>query len=222
MTLAGDVLAAAAHCTALPVDLLAQAYSDEFPDPDLPLTAIRGSLIVAANWVADELLNDADTLAHGGTIEDTSQLVDLPPQFEPHYTAGFARQFLVAFLDMSARLTAAQWTAPSCVAQELGVRLLLAQATGVADLAGIALPPDWPDTLAELPARGHRPRIPLRPRPRRIRGRPGLRPTRHGFHARPGLVHPLPRPPTPAPLPHLIASPCPMPAALATNRAGPL
>ena len=95
MTLAGDVLAAAAHCTALPVDLLAQAYSDEFPDPDLPLAAIRGSLIVAANWVADELLNDADELAHGGTIEDTSQLIDLPPQFEPHYTPGFARQFLL-------------------------------------------------------------------------------------------------------------------------------
>ena len=150
MTLAGDVLAAAAHCTALPVDLLAQAYSDEFPDPDLPLTAIRGSLIVAANWVADELLNDADELAHGGTIEDTSQLIDLPPQFEPHYTPGFARQFLVAFLDLSARLTAAQWTPPSCVAQELGVRLLLNQATAVADLAGLALPPDWPDTLAEL------------------------------------------------------------------------
>ena len=150
MTLAGDVLAAAAHCTALPVDLLAQAYSDEFPDPDLPLTAIRGSLIVAANWVADELLNDADELAHGGTIEDTSQLIDLPPQFEPHYTPGFARQFLVAFLDLSARLTAAQWTAPSCVAQELGVRLLLNQATAVADLAGLTLPPDWPDTLAEL------------------------------------------------------------------------
>ena len=197
------VLAAAAHCTALPVDLLAQAYSDEFPDPDLPLAAIRGSLIVAANWVADELLDDADALAHGGTIEDTSQLVNLPPQFEPHYTPGFARQFLVAFLDLSARLTADQWTPPSCVAQELGVRLLLDQATGVADLAGITLPPDWPGHPGRTTARGHRPRIPLRPRPRRIRGRPHLRPTRHGLHARPGLVHPLPRPPTPAPLPDL-------------------
>ena len=48
------------------------------------------------------------------------------------------------------RLTAAQWTPPSCVAQELGVRLLLNQATAVADLAGLTLPPDWPDTLAEL------------------------------------------------------------------------
>ena len=57
---------------------------------------------------------------------------------------------MVAFLDLSARLTAAQWTAPSCVAQELGVRLLLNQATAVADLAGLTLPPDWPDTLTEL------------------------------------------------------------------------
>ena len=209
MTLAGDVLAAAAHCTALPVDLLAQAYSDEFPDPDLPLAAIRGSLIVAANWVADELLNDADELAHGGTIEDTSQLIDLPPQFEPHYTPGFARQFLVAFLDLSARLTAAQWTAPSCVAQELGVRLLLNQATGVADLAGLALPPDWPDTLAELLLEDIDHEYLYDPALDGFEDDPHLRPTRHGFHARPGLVHPLPRPPTPAPLPHLIRRPDP-------------
>jgi hypothetical protein len=150
MTLAGEVLAAAPRCTALPVTLLAAAYSDQATSPDLPLAAIRGSLIVAATWVADALLDDAAALAHGATVTDTSQLVNLPPQFEPHYTPGFARQFLVAFLDLTARLTQDHWSAPSCVAQELGVRLLLDQAAVVADLAGLSLPPDWTDTLAEL------------------------------------------------------------------------
>ena len=33
---------------------------------------IRGSLIVAANWVADKYAQRRRRLVHGGTIEDTS------------------------------------------------------------------------------------------------------------------------------------------------------
>jgi hypothetical protein len=160
--LAGDeagmaelVLAAAVHCTALPADLLAQAYDDQLADPDpdgrdLQLAAIRGALIVAAATLVDQLLDDTATLAGGGDVSDTTQLVNLPPQFGPHYTPGFARRFLVAFLDLTARLTAERWTPPSCVAQDLGMRLLLDHVDVIADLARLPLPPDWQDTLAEL------------------------------------------------------------------------
>ena len=57
---------------------------------------------------------------------------------------------MVAFLDLTARLTAERWTPPSCVAQDLGMRLLLDHVDVIADLARLPLPPDWQDTLAEL------------------------------------------------------------------------
>ena len=104
---------------------------------------------MAAASLVDQLLTTPPPWPAVGT-SPTPQLADLPPQFDPHYTPGFARQFLVAFLDLTARLTADQWTPPSCVAQDLGVRLLLDQADLIADLAGLPLPPDWQDTLAEL------------------------------------------------------------------------
>ena len=57
---------------------------------------------------------------------------------------------MVAFLDLTARLTAERWTPPSCVAQDLGIRLLLDHVDVIADLARLPLPPHWQDTLAEL------------------------------------------------------------------------
>lgn len=154
-TLAGQVLAAAAHCTALPADLLADAYTGQLTDPDPDpsdpqLATIRGTLITAATTLVDQLLDDTATLAAGGTLADTTALAGLPPQLAPHYTPAFARQFLVAFLDLTTLLTADQWAPPSCVAQELGVRLLLDQADVIADLTGLPLPPHWQDTLLDL------------------------------------------------------------------------
>ncbi len=151
--LTAQVLAAADHFTAIPMQDLAEAFEDVLdPDEDrgLELQALAGSLILAATWVADQLLTDAAALADGGQVLDAHQLCDLPPQFAPHYTPAFARQFLVAFLDLSARLTSDQWHPPSCVAQDLGVRLLLDQTDLVAELAGMHLPEGWQVTLAEL------------------------------------------------------------------------
>ena len=153
--MADQVLTAAAHCTALPAALLTQAYDGQPPgsDPacwDRQVAAIRGALIVAAATLVDQLLDDTAVLDGGADVADTTQLANLPPQFDHHYTPGFARQFVVAFLDLTARLTAEQWTPPSCVAQDLGVRLLLDQADLVADLAELPLPPQWQDTLLEL------------------------------------------------------------------------
>lgn len=151
--IAAQVLEAAERFTAIPMEDLAEALEDVL-DPGkggmLQLQALTGSLIMAATWVADQLLDDAAALADGGQVADTQLLCDLPRQFAAHYTPAFARQFLVAFLDLSARLTSDQWHLPSCVAQDLGVRLLLNQADLVADLAGLSLPEDWQVTLAEL------------------------------------------------------------------------
>jgi hypothetical protein len=151
--IATQVLDAAEHFTAIPQRDLVEVFEDVL-DPGegrvLQLQALAGSLILAATWVADQLLDDAAALADGGQVTDTHLLCDLPPQFAPHYTPAFARQFLVAFLDLSARLTSDLWHPPSCVAQDLGVRLLLDQADVVADLAGMHLPEDWQVTIAEL------------------------------------------------------------------------
>ena len=152
--LADQVLAAAPHCTALPPHLLTDTQADP-PPPDpaahaRQLAALRGALIVAAATVTDQLLDDTAALAAGQDIATTTQLAALPTRFAHHYTPAFARQFLVAFLDLTTRLTADQWTPPSCVAQELGVRLLLDQAHVIAALTALPLPPHWQDTLLDL------------------------------------------------------------------------
>ncbi len=61
----------------------------------------------------------------------------------------FAQQFLIAFSDLTARLTGS-WRAPSCVAQELELRILLNRVEVIADNADVALPEGWRSRLEDL------------------------------------------------------------------------
>ena len=150
----GPVLGAADRFRAFPLPTLTDGdWAD--PDPGRAATiqhqarALAGCLIVAAEMVTDDLFEDLRAITAGIEVAGTHQLSDLPPLMAAGYTPLFTRRFLVAFVDLSARLTRA-WTPTSCVAQDLGVRLLTNQAEFIAKSAGLDLPGGWRDLLDQL------------------------------------------------------------------------
>jgi hypothetical protein len=148
------VLGAADLFRAFPLPTLTHGHWAD-PDPARAATtqhqarALAGCLIVAAEMVTNELFDDLEAISAGIEAAGTHQLGELPPQWAAGYTPLFTRGFLVAFVDLSARLTRV-WTPTSCVAQDLGVRLLSNQAEFVAESAGLDLPDGWRDLLYQL------------------------------------------------------------------------
>lgn len=117
-------------------------------------SALAGCLIQASVMVVDQLIDDVAALRKragtaGEGIDETWVFSDLPPRFAARYTALFAQEFLVAFVDMTSRLTRG-WEPLACVAQELGLRVLLDHVDVVAETADVALPGDWRGHLEDL------------------------------------------------------------------------
>jgi hypothetical protein len=105
--------------------------SDE-PDDDTAKLA-AGALIFASSLVIDELFQDIKTLAESsGSVADSDDvfmvLDDLPERFAQHYTGRFARQFLVATVMITARLTADEWTPPASIAEALALHIVVENA----------------------------------------------------------------------------------------------
>ncbi|MFE6686055.1 hypothetical protein ACFVFQ_06200 [Streptomyces sp. NPDC057743] len=101
-----------------------------------------GALVYAIDILVDQLFDDAETLAeeHDNVAEcdDPLWLLDqLPAQFAVHYTANFARRLLVQAVDLTARLTRPDFEHLSCVAEELILKLLLAEAEVTLDTYGL-------------------------------------------------------------------------------------
>lgn len=117
-------------------------------------SALAGCLIQASVMVVDQLIEDVTELRkHEGTPDErigkTWVLSDLPARFAANYTALFAQEFLVAFVDVTSRLTRG-WEPLACVAQELGLRVLLDHVDIVAEAADVTLPDDWRGHLEEI------------------------------------------------------------------------
>jgi hypothetical protein len=117
-------------------------------------TALAGCLIHASVTVIDQLFDDIENLratprGESHDIESTWALSALPPRFADRYTALFAQEFLVAFVDLTTRLSS-EWSPLACVAQELGLRLLLDQVEVVAESADVELEAGWREHLEEL------------------------------------------------------------------------
>ena len=116
--------------------------------------ALAGCLIHASVTVIDQLFDDIEDLRTGPRgeshdIENTWVLSALPPRFADQYTPVFAQRFLVAFVDLTTRLSS-KWSPLACVAQELGLRLLLDQVEVVAESADVELESGWREHLEEL------------------------------------------------------------------------
>lgn len=107
-------------------------------------SALAGCLIYAADIVIDELIDDIVNLrdeesdTSTSAIEDTWVLCQLPARFAVDYSPLFAQKLLVAVVDVTGRLTKG-WEPLACVAQELGLRVLLNQVEVVAESADVTL-----------------------------------------------------------------------------------
>jgi hypothetical protein len=144
--------------TALPADLLVVEVLADLPEREQEAarrraTALAGCLVQAAGLVTDQLFEDVEALAgveepDHDDIADTWILSSLPPRLAGRYGSDFARRFLVATVDVTARLTAG-WTPLACVAQELALRVLLDQTELVAELADVELSEGWRKHLEE-------------------------------------------------------------------------
>jgi hypothetical protein len=154
-----SLVSAADSFRALPMEHLIQVDLDDLGPDDkgaelMKATYLAGCLMHAAEIGTDELFSDVADLARAQErdeavdIDSLFILGDLPPRFADRYGQLFAQKLLVAFADMTRRLTAG-WEPLVNVAQELSVRLLLNRVEMVADLAGVDLPDDWRATLEE-------------------------------------------------------------------------
>jgi hypothetical protein len=117
-------------------------------------SALAGCLIHAAVIVTDQLIDDVcalrakeNTWASG--IGDTWILSQLPDRFAARYTPLFAQEFLVAVVDITGRLTNS-WEPLACIAQELGLRILLNEVEVVAEAADVALDDSWRSWVEDL------------------------------------------------------------------------
>jgi hypothetical protein len=92
-----------------------------------------GALIFASTVVIDELFQDIETLAkdHGSVADSDGVffvLDDLPERFAHHYNGRFARQFLVATVTITGRLSQDEWVPPASVGEALALHVVVERA----------------------------------------------------------------------------------------------
>ncbi|MFB7893066.1 hypothetical protein ACFC1I_12765 [Microbacterium sp. NPDC056044] len=114
---------------------------------------IRGLLWHASVTVVDRLFEDLRELARpdagAGAWHDTWVLSQLPPMFGHRYGVLFAQKFLVAAVEVTARL-AGGWSTLPTVAHELALRIILNEAESVQEEIAFSLRSDWRAQLEEV------------------------------------------------------------------------
>ncbi|MFD1210904.1 hypothetical protein ACFQ36_02460 [Arthrobacter sp. GCM10027362] len=149
------LLEASDRVAGVPLELL--GYSGDAEEGERGLSRHRARVLAGLLWHAaaamtDELFNDIALLRSRGAtaadIDETFVIDNLPPQFAHHYDSRFAARFLTVCVDLSRNLVSG-WKEPTCVAQELAVRCLLADAEFLVEQLelGPELPPDWMSML---------------------------------------------------------------------------
>ncbi|EMY35837.1 hypothetical protein D477_002096 [Arthrobacter crystallopoietes BAB-32] len=152
------LLAASERAGGIELELL--GYDPAAPEAERELSRHRARVLAGLLWHAgasmiDELFNDLDLLRDreptAADIDETYVLDNLPPQYAHHYDARFAARFLTVCTDLTTNI-AAGWKEPSCVAQELALRCLLAEAEFLADELDLdaELPANWVARLEQL------------------------------------------------------------------------
>jgi len=124
----------------------ATAFGHDPDDPDCLISAeaaqlVAGALVQGMEILTDELfadiqeLDDAESAA--GDVEALSVVNQLPQRYADHYSALFAKQFLVTASILGYRLAQPDWTAPLCTAEALALHVLKGEAGVQLDLAGL-------------------------------------------------------------------------------------
>ena len=136
------------------LDLQRLGYNADLGDPAArarslrEATALRGAIHWAWEAMVDELFDDVSALRETpDAIAATLQLSSLPPLHRAGYGPLFAQRFLAVSLDLGTAF-ATSFDAPSCVAQELALRLVL-DGVGLLPelLPGLKLPDAWRGVL---------------------------------------------------------------------------
>ena len=134
-----------------------EQYTQEFEDSDPEAedfstnTLLTGALMWSFETLVDSLFEDISFQRNGGiAIEETLCLAQLPEAFQEHYTAGFTQRFLAITMDLGHSLVSG-FNHPSCVAQELALRLVFNRMELLEDLyTELELPDDWRSMLEDL------------------------------------------------------------------------
>ncbi|WP_425861969.1 hypothetical protein [Arthrobacter sp. TWP1-1] len=107
-------------------------------------TNLRGAIHWAYEYLIDQLFDDVQALRTAPeAIDEALQLSSLPPLYQTHYGPLFAQRFLVVTLDLGTSL-ATSFSSPSCVAQELSLKLILDSVDVLQEmLPALELPDDW-------------------------------------------------------------------------------
>ncbi|MGY3565090.1 hypothetical protein [Sinomonas sp. RB5] len=113
------------------LDLDRLGYDAHEADPDEKARSLRSARAVAGaiSWsyeiLVEELFEDIRTLADTpGSVARTRRISDLPPLYRTQYGPLFAQQFLAVTIELGSDM-ARGFQSPSCVAQELALRLVL-------------------------------------------------------------------------------------------------
>lgn len=138
------------------LDLQTLGYNPDERDPDARArslqnaTVLRGSIHWAYESFIDELFDDISILRQNpNTVDETLQICNLPPLYRAHYGPLFAQRFLAVALDLGTAL-ASSFQTPTCVAQELALRLVIDRIKILPDaLPSLELPEDWQELLLD-------------------------------------------------------------------------
>jgi hypothetical protein len=100
-----------------------------------------GALMLGLDVLTEELFADVQTLEEAGTPASEQEVLwvlhNLPTRYAGHYTALFAKKFLITVAVLGYRLEQPDWDGPRTIAEALAIRLLKSAAENQLDLAGL-------------------------------------------------------------------------------------
>lgn len=136
------LVAAADELVAFGLD--AFGHDDSVDHPEVGVDAaelVAGALVIAADALTEELFADVQVLEEAGAAASDQEVLwvlhELPTRYAAHYTALFAKRFLVTTAVLGFRLTQPDWDGPRSIAEALAIRLLKAAARDQLELAGV-------------------------------------------------------------------------------------
>lgn len=141
---AEDVAAYAAYIPGLDPARLSE-------DPDEGLL-LAGVFCRAYNQVLDGLFDDVEVMRRNPNAiydNETYRLRELPEAYQDRYDAAFAQRFLAAAIDFGSHL-ATDFRQPGSTIQELLVRIVLREITGLVDAMKLDGKDDWFSRLDEV------------------------------------------------------------------------
>jgi hypothetical protein len=122
------------------------AFGHDSDDPDCAISEDDASLVAGAvmaglELLTEELFVDIQTLEEAGTPASEHEVLwvlhDLPTRYAGHYTALFAKKFLIAAAVLGYRLALPEWDGPLNTAEVLTIRMAEAAARNQLDAAGL-------------------------------------------------------------------------------------